>query len=184
MFVTKSVLEEVCPDVCELNTEIVVVTCQHSNSVLSINTQDILATFCWCWKIYTERLIVTYFPKLRALLACKESLLVMLPYKSRKWHYLPSTPSAKSSSLLGFLCRGPKGNIQHCENQKILQQCASTASGPKIYRQSQEEVIYKHPLWLPASPKTCKGNWWFNWPLMGGRLGVYSKKVFDGHLDI
>lgn len=24
----------------------------------------------------------------------------------------------------------------------------------------------------------------FNWPLMGGRLGVYSKNVFDGHLDI
>lgn len=52
----KSVLEEVCPDFYELNTEIVVVKCQHSNSVLSINTQDILATFCWCWKIYTERL--------------------------------------------------------------------------------------------------------------------------------
>lgn len=62
--------------------------------------------------------------------ACKESLLMMLPYKSRKWHYLPSTPSAKSSSLLGFLCRGPKGEIQHCENQKILWQCASTVSGP------------------------------------------------------
>lgn len=46
-------------------------------------------------------------------------------------------------------------------------------------------MLYKHPLWLPATVQRhgrLTGD--FNWPLMGGRSGVYSKNVFDGHLDI
>lgn len=64
----------------------------------------------------------------------------------------------------------------------VHQQCQGLC---KIYRQSQEKVLYKHPLWLPATVQRhgrLTGD--FNWPLMGGRSGVYSKNVFDGHLDI
>lgn len=39
--------------------------------------------------------------------------LCLLPYESKKLHNLPSTPRSKSSSLLGFLRRGPEGGTGH-----------------------------------------------------------------------